>query len=142
MAHFTPILSTVGGALIGLSAGLMLLLKGRVAGISGITGGLLGSQSNDVPRRTAFLIGLITAGGFCAWDAPQAFGVTPASSDLAVIFAGLCVGYGTRLGNGCTSGHGVCGISRWSMRSLAATGTFMATAGITVYLVRHCAGGG
>ena len=85
--------------------------------------------------------GLITAGGLCAWEAPQALGVTPASSELAIIIAGLCVGYGARLGNGCTSGHGVCGISRWSVRSFAATGAFMATAGVTVYLVRHCLGG-
>jgi uncharacterized protein len=137
MANFTPVSAALGGALIGLSAALLLLLTGRIAGISGIFGGLLGLAANDKGWRMAFIAGLILAPltatliGY-AVPSPQ----MPASWTV-VIVAGLLVGFGTRLGGGCTSGHGICGISRLSPRSLAATAIFMGAAIIVVALTRH-----
>lgn len=138
---FTPVASTIGGLLIGLSASLMLLLEGRVTGISGILGGLLSPQPGDVGWRGAFLVGLFVAGAGAFLVAPAAFGEPLPLGTGAVVLAGLLVGFGTRLGNGCTSGHGVCGLSRLSVRSLAAVLTFMATGGIAVFVVRHLLGG-
>ena len=138
--HFTPISALTGGMLIGLSATLLLLFSGRIAGISGIAGGLLQRyKAGDFAWRAAFVLGLILAPVLY-----QAFSELPESridSDwTTLVVAGLLVGFGSRLGSGCTSGHGVCGISRRSPRSIAATLTFMGTGFITVYVVRHLLG--
>lgn len=133
--------SLLGGALIGLAASLHLFSHGRVTGISGI---LAGSMAADDPaRRTrlAFIAGLVAPGAVAAWIAPSAFGSQVTGSALLLVVAGLLVGVGTRVGSGCTSGHGVCGLSRLSLRSLVAVMTFMATAMITVAIVRHVLGG-
>lgn len=134
--HFTPIASAAGGALIGLAAALFILFNGRIAGISGILGGLLSWPKGDIAWRLAFLAGLVAA--------PLLFGVfasLPAvridASMPVLIVAGLLVGLGTRYGAGCTSGHGVCGLSRLSPRSLVATAAFMAAGFATVFVVRH-----
>src|SRR5688500_15008925 len=135
------VLALIGGALIGLSASIVLLLFGRVAGISGILGAAL---RNDEPDRTfpfAFLGGLIFAGWLFAVMRPELFTVGVSRSGIALIFAGVLVGFGARLGGGCTSGHGVCGISRLSLRSVAGTLTFMATGALSVYVVQHLLGG-
>ncbi len=141
MTYFTPWPALAGGGLIGLAASLLLLTHGRIAGISGILGGLLQPQTSDRGYRMAFVFGLLAAGVLLAVWAPQ---MVAGSSRLPLhwlVLAGGLVGYGTRLGNGCTSGHGVCGISRLSPRSLVATGTFMATGAATVWVVRHVLGG-
>jgi len=140
MNPLSPLSSLIGGALIGLAASLVLLSHGRVAGVSGIFGGLLGRPLGDFGFRLAFVLGLVAAGVGAALLAPG--WVPPGDSSLVLAgVAGLVVGFGSRLGNGCTSGHGVCGIARLSTRSLVATGTFMATGIITVFLVRHVFGG-
>ena len=136
MTEFTPIASTIGGLLIGVASVLMLALNGRIAGISGILGGLLGPQPQDRPWRLAFLLGLLGGGLLSFALMPAAFGASPASW-VGLVIAGLAVGIGTRMGSGCTSGHGVCGMSRLSRRSFAATGIFMATAALTVFLTHH-----
>lgn len=138
ISSFLPPL--LGGALIGLSASLLLLANGRVAGISGIVGSLLAPVRGDVSWRVLFLGGLLTGGLLLAWLRPGSFAAPAALSAGGVALlaiAGLLVGFGSRLGNGCTSGHGVCGISRGSVRSIAATLTFMATGVLTVFLIRH-----
>ena len=128
--------SLLGGALIGLAASLLLLSNGRVAGISGIVGGLLGSERTEWRWRAFFVAGLVLVGGVARAAFPDAIGAI--ATPLPVLaFAGLLVGFGTRLGGGCTSGHGVCGISRGAPRSFVATGTFMAVAGLVVLVVRH-----
>ncbi|MBS3804422.1 MAG: YeeE/YedE family protein [Oleiphilaceae bacterium] len=133
---FTPVSALSGGALIGLAAAAFLLLNGRIAGISGILGGLLRSQTGDIGWRIAFLFGLISAP--LAWTAAvEAPELTIAANYPMLIIAGLIVGLSTRYGSGCTSGHGVCGISRFSPRSLVATLCFMATGFTTVYVIRH-----
>jgi uncharacterized protein len=140
MTAFTPVLAAIGGALIGLAAVLLMVLTGRLAGISGILGGLL-SGSGDRAWRLAFILGLIMAPllgtlvGFPLW--PPAM----PTSWVIVIAAGLLVGFGTRLASGCTSGHGVCGIARLSIRSIAATAVFMGTAVVVVAFTRHVLGG-
>ena len=141
MANFTPVSAAIGGALIGLSAVMLMLLTGRIAGISGIFGGLLNFDSEDRGWRIAFIAGLILAplisGGIgYAMATPQ----LPASWTV-IIAAGLLVGFGTRLGGGCTSGHGICGVARLSSRSIAATAIFMLTAIATVAVTRHVMGG-
>jgi uncharacterized membrane protein YedE/YeeE len=141
MAHFTPIASLVGGMLIGLSASLLLLCDGKIAGISGIVAGMLSPQKNDTWWRIIFVIGLLTGGLLLALLAPQTLAIATARSPAALILAGLLVGFGTRLANGCTSGHGVCGLSRGSKRSLIATAAFMATGAATVYVINHLLGG-
>jgi uncharacterized membrane protein YedE/YeeE len=141
MTHFTPVFSAIGGALIGLSASILLAGSGRIAGISGIFGGALVPKANDAEWRIWFLAGLISAGVVWRALSPASFGAPIAQPLLLTIFAGLLVGVGTQIGNGCTSGHGVCGISRGSKRSITATLIFMATAAITVFVVRHVAGG-
>lgn len=134
--HFTPWTSLAGGMLIGLAAALLILFNGRIAGISGILGGLLRPRSGDLGWRIAFLAGLIgTPLLYQVWQA-----LPPVQSDAgppALIVAGLLVGVGVRYGAGCTSGHGVCGLSRLSPRSLAATMAFMAAGFLAVYLLRH-----
>ncbi|ONF46576.1 YeeE/YedE family protein [Methylobacterium radiotolerans] len=138
-----------GGALIGASAALLLLANGRIAGISGILGGLLdslfgrlfdsplGPAARDWAWRAAFLVGLLAGPALYRLAAGHWPDVRAGASWPMLIAAGLLVGYGTRLGSGCTSGHGVCGLARLSPRSLAAVATFMAAAIVTVFLVRH-----
>jgi len=128
-----------GGVLIGISATLLLWLTGRIAGISGILGGVLMPRSGDVTWRAAFLVGLIGAGAAYLWLVPGADAQRQGFPPLLLVIAGLLVGFGTRMGNGCTSGHGVCGLGRLSMRSFAAVLTFMATAMATTCIVRHLA---
>ena len=142
MTNFTPISALVGGAIIGLAASLLLLTHGKVAGISGLYGGVLRRGTSDRALRVWFIAGLLVAGALLRIVFPSAFVTTGAVTLPIVLVAGLLVGFGTQLGNGCTSGHGVCGISRMSVRSLIATGTFMATGFVTVFLVRHVFGGG
>ncbi len=129
-----------GGVLVGLASAAVLLLVGRIAGLSGIVAGLLRPVTGEIGWRLAFLGGLLVGGGLLAGLDPSALDVRAPGSLATVSLAGLLVGFGTRLGNGCTSGHGVCGIGRLSLRSLLATVTFMVTGAITVYLV-HSAGG-
>ena len=141
MANFTPISAAIGGALIGLSALLLMRLNGRIAGITGIFAGLIEPQSTEWGWRATFIVGLVAAPLSAALigytlPIPQ---MPPSVAIIAV--AGLLVGFGTRLSNGCTSGHGVCGIARLSPRSIIATGIFMATAMIVVALTRHVVGG-
>lgn len=129
-------LPLLGGALIGAAASLLLALNGRVAGVSGIVSGLLLPKSGEAMWRAWFMAGLLL-GGAALWALrPGLFGATSSPAEL-VVLAGLLVGLGTRLGSGCTSGHGVCGISRLSKRSLVATATFMLTGGVAAYLVQH-----
>lgn len=136
-AHFSPGHALLGGVLIGLAAGAMLLLLGRIAGISGILGGLLQATGlRELGWRGAFLIGLVAAPLCYQSAAPLPMPVLPGSQAL-LLLAGLLVGYGSRLGSGCTSGHGVCGLARLSPRSVVATLTFMAAGFATVYVVRH-----
>ncbi len=135
---FTPWTALAGGALIGLAASVLLLLNGQIAGISGIAGGLLRAGSERL-WRIAFLVGLISAPWVYALVAPTPAGAIDAS-DAWVIAAGLIVGIGTRVGSGCTSGHGVCGISRLSPRSIVATLVFMSAGFATVYVMRHLLG--
>jgi uncharacterized membrane protein YedE/YeeE len=129
-------LSLLGGALIGLSATLLLVLNGRIAGVSGIVGGLLKPTRGDVAWRVWFVAGLLSGGVALLVSRPQAFGAATVPTAVLVV-AGLLVGFGTRLGNGCTSGHGVCGISRFSFRAFVATLTFMLSGGAAAYLVQH-----
>jgi uncharacterized membrane protein YedE/YeeE len=131
--------AALGGALIGLAAGALVLLDGRVAGISGILGGLLRRNCDDSPWRVAFLVGLLMAPVAHVLVAP----VPPSHlshEPALLIAAGLLVGFGARLGGGCTSGHGVCGLARLSRRSLVATLVFMGVAAATVFVVRHLVG--
>ncbi len=136
---FTPWCSLAGGALIGLAATLLVLFNGRIAGISGIVGGLLEPARGDVTWRAAFVAGLVAAP--LAWALLAALPrLHMAAGPPMLIVAGLLVGIGTRYGSGCTSGHGVCGLSRGSARSLAATATFMAAGFAVVFVVRHLLG--
>ncbi len=141
MENFTPLSSTLGGAILGLGAALMLLGLGRIAGISGIFGGLLLRKAGDVAWRVAFVLGLVLGGALMFQLAPAMFSVSIERSLLTIVMAGLFVGFGTRMGNGCTSGHGVCGISRLSPRSMIATATFMVTGALTVFFATHVFGG-
>jgi uncharacterized membrane protein YedE/YeeE len=142
MTEFTPLASLIGGALIGLSAVLLMAMEGRIAGISGIAARLLPAFRGGLPLAPlGFVIGLVAA-PFAVMAVTGAPIVQTVSSNLPLMtVAGLLVGFGTALGNGCTSGHGVCGLSRLSLRSLAAVATFMAAAFATVFVVRHIIGG-
>ena len=137
--HFTPWSALIGGVLLGLASALFVLLNGRILGISGIVGGLLRPRAGDVGWRLAFVLGMLVAPGvywlFAGATAPRID-----ASWGAVVVAGLLVGVGTRYGSGCTSGHGVCGLSRLSPRSLVATLAFMGAGFITVFLARHALG--
>lgn len=126
-----------GGVLIGLSATLLLWLNGRVAGVSGLLNGVVFPRSGDVAWRAMFLAGLIVAAGLYMAFVPGAPAPRTDFSRIALVMAGLLVGFGTRMGNGCTSGHGVCGLGRLSMRSLAAVAMFMTTAMATTFAARH-----
>jgi uncharacterized membrane protein YedE/YeeE len=136
---FTPVSALIGGAIIGAAVALFVLLNGRIAGVSGILGGLTRPRAGDISWRIAFVAGLVAA--------PLAWGLLAALPDIRIdtsypvlVAAGLLVGVGTRYGGGCTSGHGVCGVSRASPRSVAATLAFMAAGFATVYVVRHLIG--
>ncbi|WP_072671099.1 YeeE/YedE family protein [Vibrio injensis] len=137
MTFSIPWYSLFGGMLLGVSATLLLLLNGKIAGISGILGGLFTPKAQDTAWRWLFIIGLVVGGVFgvrlFAAEVPLQY----SSSTGMLIIAGLLVGLGTRLGNGCTSGHGICGIGRLSLRSIVATGIFMLVAGITVFVRLH-----
>jgi uncharacterized membrane protein YedE/YeeE len=133
---FTPATALIGGAIIGAAVALFVVLNGRIAGVSGILGGLARPRAGDISWRVAFVAGLVAA--------PLAWGLLAALPEIrvdagfpALVAAGLLVGVGTRYGGGCTSGHGVCGVSRASPRSIAATVAFMAAGFATVYIVRH-----
>ena len=135
MEDFTPVGGFVGGLLIGLAVALMLLLNGRVAGISGILGGLLTLRAGDTVWRAAFVAGLVL--GALAYVSTADVPVRVLAPLPAILAGGLLVGFGTRLGSGCTSGHGLCGMARLSRRSVAATATFFGVAMLTVFLTRH-----
>ncbi|MAF95786.1 MAG: YeeE/YedE family protein [Rhodospirillaceae bacterium] len=142
MENFTPIASLLGGVLIGTAAVILLAFNGHIAGITGVTRGILTPKEGDTVWRVVFLLGLI-AGPLvfqAISGAPVKFIVTSSTSVLVV--AGLLVGFGTSLSNGCTSGRGICGLGRISRRSMFATGSFMAAAVITVYIMQHVLGGG
>ena len=137
--NVTPWTSLAGGLLIGLSAAMFLLFNGRIAGISGILGGLLQWPTGDLAWRIAFLLGLVGAPLVYGLFAPLPTVQVDAGA-ITLVAAGLLVGIGTRYGSGCTSGHGVCGLSRRSPRSLVATGAFMVAGFLTVFIVRHLIG--
>ncbi len=140
MTEFTPIASTLGGLLIGTASATLLLLHGRVAGISGIVGALFDPSTADRSWRVAFVAGLLATGAIAYALVPASFGDAGLTSPAGLVVAGLLVGVGTRLGGGCTSGHGVCGMSRLAPRSLTATALFMVVAIITVFITRHLVG--
>lgn len=143
MEHFTPLTAIIGGVLIGLAVSLLWITNRRLAGVSSISGAIFPLRRNDMAWRLMFLVGL-PAGAIVGWSfGPLLFAEIPASrptielGSAGLIVAGLLVGIGTRLGSGCTSGHGICGLARLSSRSLAAVAIFMATAAATVYVTRH-----
>ena len=135
-ASFTPASAALGGVLIGCAVAMLLLLSGRIAGVSGIAGGLFRPQRGDVAWRVAFIVGLVISPAIYAL-AISAPVIRIDATYPTLIVAGLLVGYGTRLGSGCTSGHGICGMSRLSPRSIVATLAFMAAGFVTVFVVRH-----
>jgi uncharacterized membrane protein YedE/YeeE len=135
-AHFTPWASLGGGLMIGLASALFILFSGRLLGISGIMGGLLSPRRGDTGWRLSFVAGLLVAPALWSLFAPMPMPRFEAGGAMLMV-AGLLVGWGTRYGSGCTSGHGVCGLSRLSPRSVAATLAFMGAGFVTVYAVRH-----
>ena len=134
--HFTPWAALAGGVLLGLASALFVLLNGRILGISGIVGGLLRPRAGDMGWRLAFVLGMLVAPGLYWLVVGPTQPRIDATSEM-VVMAGLLVGVGTRYGSGCTSGHGVCGLSRMSPRSLVATLAFMGAGFVTVFLIRH-----
>ncbi len=138
---FTPWAGLLGGALVGLGSALLLLAAGRIAGISGILGRSLFPAPGDLGWRLAFLAGLPLGAWLTTRATGDAMGFAITSNPLVLVAGGLLVGFGTQLGNGCTSGHGVCGIGRGAPRSIAATAAFLATGAATVFVVRHVLGG-
>ena len=137
-ASFTPMASLVGGVMIGVAALLLMLLNGRVMGISGILGGIVRPAArDDVPWRLFFVAGALLGPLAVIYLVGRPVDVVPVASGLVLPVAGFLVGLGTAIGSGCTSGHGICGLARLSMRSAAAVGMFMITAVVTVYIVRH-----
>ena len=141
MHDFTPFSSLFGGILIGVAASLFLWTHGRVAGISGIYAGALRGGTTDRRMRLCFLAGILVAAVVVRLARPAAFESSWTASLPLALAAGVLVGVGTQLGSGCTSGHGICGLSRLSRRSFVATLTFMGTAAVTVFVVRHVLGG-
>jgi uncharacterized membrane protein YedE/YeeE len=137
--HFTPWASLIGGIVLGLASAIFILFNGRILGISGILGGLLSPRRGDIGWRIFFLLGMAAAPAVFAWLAPAGVISAPRidASYALIVAAGLLVGLGTRYGSGCTSGHGVCGLSRLSPRSLVATLTFMGAGFAMVFVVRH-----
>lgn len=142
MTEFTPYSALIGGALIGLAAVLLMWLNGRIAGVSGILGGLMRFDKGEFGWRAAFVLGLIITPIIYMRVTNQLIALTPPEPIGAVILAGLLVGVGSQMGNGCVSGHGICGTARLSVRSIVATITFMFAGFVTVYVVRHVIGGG
>ena len=138
--EFTPVLSTLGGLLIGASALLLMWSMGRIAGISGIVSGAAMEASSERNWRLVFLLGLMLGGGLAALLFGSLDGVQPVTSTGLLVVAGLVVGVGTAMGSGCTSGNGVCGISRFSPRSIVATLIFMSSGIVTVFVLRHLLG--
>lgn len=133
--------AAVGGGMIGLAAALMVIFNGRIAGVSGVLGGLvLDRGGSEVPWRTLFLAGLIIGAAVVAMVRPDLAQAGLQTGWVGMVAAGLIVGFGTRMGSGCTSGHGVCGIGRLSQRSIVATCTFMAAGFVTVFVMRHVLG--
>ncbi|MGF1615558.1 MAG: YeeE/YedE family protein [Gammaproteobacteria bacterium] len=141
MEGFTPWAALAGGTLIGLAALLLLLFNGRIAGISGILGGSLEPKRGDLLWRVLFFFGLLAGGLIMLWWRPMALDIRIDVSTPAVILAGLLVGLGARIGSGCTSGHGVCGVGRLAPRSIVASAVFVSAAMLTVYVVRYLLGG-
>jgi uncharacterized membrane protein YedE/YeeE len=141
IVNFTPGMALAGGALIGVASSLFLLTTGRVAGISGVVGGVVCPTRGDVLWRVAFVVGLVLVGAVAVVVVPERVDYDVSRSIGLMVVAGLLVGFGTRLGSGCTSGHGVCGLSRLSLRSLVSTLTFIAAGVVTVALMRQLAGG-
>ena len=141
--QFTPLMSLIGGLLIGLSAVILMAASGRIAGISGIVSRILPPQSDSKGwlQAVVFVVGLLLAAPLYKLVTSEAPAQMMTDSMPTLIMAGLLVGFGSVLGSGCTSGHGVCGLSRLSQRSMVATGVFMVTAFVTVYVLRHLAGG-
>jgi uncharacterized protein len=137
MTNFTPISALMGGFLIGISASAMLLFDGKIAGISGILAGVLRPVKADTLWRACFISGLVVGGLILRGFLPNAFAFGTLRPPGALAVAGLLVGFGRRLGNGCTSGHSVCGVARLSVRSIAATATFMAMGAAVVYIINH-----
>ena len=137
MENFTPISALIGGMFIGLAAALSLWANGRIAGISGIISGVLVPKVGDTVWRVLFIIGLFSGSLIYALVQDQGLSLELQAGPGMTVAAGLLVGFGTRLGSGCTSGHGICGLARFSKRSVVATFLFMLTAIITVYLLRH-----
>jgi len=137
--HFTPWTSFLGGVLLGVASSIFILLSGRILGISGILGGILNPSKGDVGWRISFLLGLFAAPWVGYLLMPESLLQIPRieSGMTAIAIAGLLVGFGTRYGSGCTSGHGVCGLSRLSIRSMAATVTFMLAGFVIVYVLKH-----
>jgi len=138
-AHFTPFASLAGGVILGLASAIFILVNGRILGISGILGGLLPPKRGDTSWRVAFILGMLAAPTVFHAVVPAHYITVPRidASDWMVIAAGLLVGIGTRYASGCTSGHGVCGLSRLSPRSLVATLSFMGAGFVMVYVLRH-----
>ncbi|MEQ8954932.1 MAG: YeeE/YedE family protein [Gammaproteobacteria bacterium] len=140
MENFTPISGIIGGIFIGLAATLTLWANGRIAGISGILSGVIFPGRNDFGWRALFIGGLVTGPVLFVLLSGESLTVDVQTGPVLTVVAGLLVGFGTRLGSGCTSGHGICGIARFSKRSFSATATFVAVAVITVFLTRHLFG--
>ena len=140
MENFTPYSALLGGALIGTAATMLLWINGRIAGISGIVYGLAPPVWTDASWRLLFLAGLVLGTVVYRVASGDATTISIEASMPVLVVGGLLVGFGTQMGGGCTSGHGVCGIARLSKRSMVATATFMATAGATVFLARHVIG--
>jgi uncharacterized membrane protein YedE/YeeE len=140
ITQFTPYRSLLGGFLIGLSSTFFLLVNGRIAGISGFVHGLLPPDHPFPLWRVSFLLGLVIGGLFYFIIPSIQFAPRTHYPSLLLILGGFCVGFGTRMGNGCTSGHGVSGLARFSLRSLVATLTFVITGMLSVYFLRHCIG--
>ena len=137
MENFTPVSGLIGGLLIGLSTVLLILFNGRIAGISGIVGGLLVGKGSEIGWRAVFVVGLLLGAFVYVLATGVALPVEIQVSLPVLVVAGLLLGFGARLGSGCTSGHGICGIARFSKRSIVATLVFFATAIITVFLTHH-----
>jgi uncharacterized protein len=137
VGDFTPVSGLVGGLLIGLAVALMLLLNGRIAGVSGIVGGLVNPKGGDTAWRLAFVAGLLFGALAYILLVGGTSPVDVLASQPAILIGGLLVGFGTSMGSGCTSGHGLCGMARFSRRSMAATAIFFGVAMITVFMTRH-----
>lgn len=139
MTEFTPWTALLGGGLIGLASAILLLSQNRIAGVSGIAAGLLQPAGKAESWRWMFIAGLVLGTVLYTWVGGDTSRIVITSDTTTLVVSGLLVGFGTRMGGGCTSGHGVCGISRGSIRSIVATLTFMSTAAIVVYITRHVA---